>query len=97
MSYVVYILRMNDGRYYAGMTNDLARRSSEHGKKISTRTTKIFGFDEILYSEQHPDATSARKREQQIKRWTREKKEALINGNIDQLRELAKSRNKSND
>ncbi len=63
MSYTVYILRMKDGRYYVGMTGDLARREAEHGVKSGTRTTKIFGCEEILYSENHPDRASARKRE----------------------------------
>ena len=74
MSYSVYILRMKNDRYYVGVTNDLERRETEHGVKSATRTTKIFGCEEILYSEIHPDRSSAHKREQQHKRWTRAKK-----------------------
>ena len=86
---------MKDGRYYVGMTSDLGRRTTEHGIKSGTRTTKIFGCEEALYSENHPDRTSAHNRERQIKGWTRAKKEALISGNKDALRSLSKSRKKS--
>ena len=92
MSYSVYILRMKDGRYYIGMTSDLERRTAEHGVKAGTRTTKIFGCEEVLYSENHPDRITAHKREQQIKRWTHAKKEALIHGDKDALHRLSKSR-----
>ncbi len=96
VGYCVYILRMKDGRYYVGMTSDLGRRTAEHGIKSGTRTTKIFGCEEVLYSENHPDRTSAHKREQQIKRWTRAKKEALIHGDMERLRHLSKTRKAPN-
>jgi len=92
MSYSVYILRMKDGRYYVGMTSDLSRRATEHGVKSGTRTTKIFGCEKVLYSEQYPDRSIAHAREQQIKRWTRAKKEALISGDKDTLKSLSRSR-----
>jgi len=37
-------------------------------------------FDLIYVSKEFPDKSSARKREAQIKKWSREKKEKLING-----------------
>ncbi len=92
MSYYVYLLHMKDGRYYVGMTNDLVRRASEHGAKSGSRTTKIFGSEKILYFETYPDQPSAHKREKQLKRWTRAKKEALMRGDKDALRNLSRSR-----
>ena len=92
MVYSVYILRMTDGRYYVGMTSDLDRRKAEHGVKSGSRTTKIFGSEEVLYSESYPDRISAHNREKQIKRWTRAKKEALINGDKGALRSLSRAR-----
>jgi predicted GIY-YIG superfamily endonuclease len=91
MNHYVYILQMRDGRYYVGMTNDIERRAGEHGVKSSTRTTKIFGFEEMLYVEQHPNRDLAHAREQQLKKWTRAKKEALINGDKNALRNLSRS------
>jgi len=46
----------------------------------------------MLYYETFDTRTSAEKREKQIKRWTRDKKNALIQGNIDKLRGLSVSK-----
>jgi predicted GIY-YIG superfamily endonuclease len=48
----------------------------------------------LVYSESFPTFSEARKREAQIKRWTRAKKEALVAGNMSELPNLSKSRNK---
>jgi putative endonuclease len=90
--YFVYIAELGDGRLYAGVTNNPDRRVIEHQLGTSIRTTRIFGFKKILYLEPHPDLASARKREQQIKRWSRGKKLALAEGNAVRLKELARSR-----
>jgi len=37
---------------------------------------------ELLYSEEHPDKHSAARREKEIKGWRREKKLALIRGEV---------------
>jgi putative endonuclease len=49
----------------------------------------------LVYSESLPKFSDARKREAQIKRWTRAKKESLVAGDMNKLRELSKSRRKS--
>jgi putative endonuclease len=90
--YYLYILRMNDGRLYTGVTNDLCRRELEHGIKPSTRTTKIFGSDQLLYTEEHPNQSSALKRERQIKKWSQAKKLALANRDLSKLKALSKCR-----
>ena len=46
----------------------------------------------LVYSEEHPDVDSARFRENQLQRWSGKKKQALITGNLDQLRQLSKSK-----
>jgi len=48
----------------------------------------------MVYSESLPTFSDARKREAQIKRWTRAKKEALVTGDMVKLRNLSKSRNR---
>jgi putative endonuclease len=88
----VYIAELGDGRLYVGVTNDPDRRMIEHLWGNSIRTTRIFGFKRILYLEPHPSLASARKREQQIKRWTRAKKLALAAGDIPALKRLSQSR-----
>jgi hypothetical protein len=44
------------------------------------------------YSEKLETFTDARRREAQVKRWTRAKKEALISGEIQKLKLLSKSK-----
>src|SRR5262245_2961379 len=89
--YWVYIAELGDGRLYVGLTNDPDRRAIEHQLGTSIRTTRIFGFRGILYLEPHPNLASARKREQQLKRWSRAKKLALASGDTEELKRLARS------
>lgn len=89
----MYILRLKSGNLYVGATANLHRRCVEHFSGKACRTTTLDPPEKLTYSESFIDLSEARQREQQIKRWTREKKEAPIKGNIDQLRKLAKSRN----
>ena len=88
----VYIAELGDGRLYVGITNNPNRRVIEHQLGTSIRTTRIFGFRKLLYLEPHADLTSARKREQQLKGWTRAKKLALSAGDKVLLKDLARSR-----
>ena len=57
------------GRLYTGITTDVPRRMRQHGA-------------ELLYSEAHRDKHSAARREKEIKGWRREKKLALIRGEV---------------
>jgi putative endonuclease len=92
MSYFVYIHKMIDGRFYTGMTNNLARREGQHGVNPSTRTTYIFGAGQKIYYEEHPDRASAHARERQIKKWSKAKKLALADGDVELLKTLSKRR-----
>lgn len=93
--YWVYIAELGDGQLYVGVTNNPDRRVVEHRLGNSIRTTRVFGFRKLLYLEPHPDLTSARGREQQLKGWTRAKKLALVAGDIPLLRRLSRSRERS--
>jgi putative endonuclease len=46
----------------------------------------------LVHSESLPTFSDARKREAQIKRWSRAKKEALVAGDMVKLRNLSKSK-----
>jgi len=87
----VYILRLRDGQLYVGSTEDLARRLAEHRAGTASRTTALLGPVELIYSEPHPDRSSAVRRERQIKGWSRAKKLALIKGDLAELKRLAQS------
>ena len=77
--YYVYLVQCEDGSFYTGTTNDLARRFNEHKGRIGGHYTKSHRVEKILHTEQFPTRSAAMKREAQIKGWRREKKLALIN------------------
>ncbi len=92
-AYYVYILLCADGSYYTGMTNSLDRRIAEHNKGIdSTCYTFSRRPVELKYCMDYQYVNDAIRREKQIKRWSRKKKEALINGDFEELMRLAKRR-----
>jgi putative endonuclease len=74
----VYIARCSDGLYYTGITNDLTKRLKAHNSGKGAVFTAGRRPIQLVYSEEHHDKSSARKREIQIKDWRREKKEVLI-------------------
>jgi len=88
----VYILRCNDGSLYRGSTVDISRRLNEHNSGKGGNYTKTHRPVEIIYQEILQDRFSAQQREAQIKRWTKNKKLALISGNKSLLANLSKSR-----
>ena len=85
----VYILRCADGSYYVGSTSDVAARERIHNEGHGAAHTAAHRPVRMVYSEAHESWPAARKREAQLKRWTRAKKEALIAGNRTRLHELA--------
>jgi tRNA/rRNA methyltransferase len=92
MNWSVYILQCSNGNYYVGHTNDLPSRFHRHQKGQGAKHTSQNTPSDILYSEVFRSELEAIKRERQLKRWSRAKKEALIAGDMDSLRTLSKSR-----
>ena len=90
----LYILRLKSGQSYIGSTTDLDRRVEEHYSGQACRTTKLDPPLKLVYSESLPTFSDARKREAQIKRWSRAKKEALVSGDMAKLSKLSKSKKK---
>lgn len=78
MKYFVYLLECEDGSLYTGITTDVTRRFAEHQKGIGSSFTRSKKAKRIVYTEQHPDRSSASSREAEIKTWSREKKLALV-------------------
>jgi len=76
--YLVYILECGDRSLYTGITTDLKRRFAEHKAGEGGHYTSSRRAVKIVYTEQHPDRSSASKREAEIKSWHREKKLNLI-------------------
>jgi len=92
MSGWFYILRLRSSHLYCGSTHNLKKRLKEHFDGRACRSTTFDPPVSLIHSEEFPAYKEAYRREQQVKRWTRAKKEALISGNFDQLKRLAKRR-----
>lgn len=89
----VYILKCSDNSYYIGVTNNIERRFNEHLEGINkTCYTYKRRPLELVYTENYTNFLEAISREKQLKRWSREKKEALISGKLEKLISLSKSR-----
>ncbi len=79
-SYYVYILtNQNNTTLYIGVTNDLIRRVYEHKNHLVKGFTDKYNISKLIYFEDTNDVYSAISREKQLKKWTRKKKEFLIN------------------
>lgn len=85
-----YILRLKSGRLYVGSTTDLEKRFKDHCSGKACRTTSIDPPAALLYSEELATFSEARRREAQVKRWSRAKKEALVSGDLIKLKNLSK-------
>ncbi|MBK6506903.1 MAG: GIY-YIG nuclease family protein [Ignavibacteria bacterium] len=88
----VYILECSDDSYYTGVTNDLDRRLEQHNsdgdKKSYTHSRRPV---KLVFCEEFKSPNEAIMAEKQIKGWTRRKKKALIEGDIEKLKEYSKN------
>jgi predicted GIY-YIG superfamily endonuclease len=91
----VYVISCADGSYYVGSTTNLVRRMNEHIRGTYKGFTSKRLPIELKYSQYYEDFRDVKKAEEQIKGWTRKKKEALFNGNFRLLHELAKCKNET--
>ncbi len=79
MAFYVYILAsQRNGTLYAGSTEDLVGRLSEHKQKLTPGFTSKYGVDRLVWYEAHDTRESAFTRERQIKKWNRAWKIELI-------------------
>jgi predicted GIY-YIG superfamily endonuclease len=69
----------HDTVLYIGMTNDLARRFSEHRSGEFGGFTADYRCHKLIYYEHYSHVRDAMERETQLKKWSRAKKVALIN------------------
>jgi len=92
IDYWVYIIRCADGSYYTGSSRDLEKRLQAHEEGRAAAYTARRRPLYLAFSEKHDTMEAARRRELQIKRWTRKKKEALITGNEKSLKSMDKKR-----
>jgi len=76
--YFVYILSSRTRVIYVEMTNDIDRRLYEHKNKLIEGFTTRYNVTSLVYYETFTDVNLAIAREKEIKKWRREKKDALI-------------------
>ncbi|KTD57561.1 GIY-YIG nuclease family protein [Legionella shakespearei] len=82
----VYILGCNDKSYYTGHTDNLENRLYQHhNRMISGCYTATRLPVTLLYTASFPTRMEALAAENQIKGWSRKKKEALIKENWEEL------------
>lgn len=67
----------NYGKLYIGVSKDPYFRLKEHNTQRGSVFTKSGNF-KVVFQEEYFTLTEARKREIQIKKWRRDKKEQLI-------------------
>jgi len=91
--YYVYILECSDKSYYTGITSNLTKRFEEHlaGKHKDSYTYNKRPLSLVFYAE-FTNVEIAIDTEKQIKKWSRAKKKALIDGEYDKLVNLAKKK-----
>lgn len=76
--FYVYMLRLSDGTLYTGSTNDLNERLKAHREGKGSKYVKgRLPFD-LVYVEAQESRSNAVRRELEIKKLNREKKEKLI-------------------
>lgn len=80
MSFYAYLLRCNDGSYYAGHTDDIDVRIAQHQSgALGGYTAKRLPVV-LVWCESFPTRDEAFEAERRLKGWSRAKKEALIAG-----------------
>jgi len=89
MAFHVYILNCSDHSYYTGHTDNLEKRMTEHqsgecGGYTSTRLPV-----ELLWSQDCTTREEALSAEQQVKGWSRKKKEAMMRGDWKAVQQIA--------
>lgn len=88
----VYILLCANGQYYVGSTSNLQLRLQEHNAGIGADFTHGHHPIKLVYTEEFETAQEAHLRERQLHKWSHAKKEALIKGDIELLKQLSKSK-----
>ena len=88
----LYITKNQNRAFYTGITTNVERRLTEHLQGKGGHYTSQNRPQRLLYTEKFHTRAEAEARERQIKRWSRKKKQSLIEGDAEELRRLSISR-----
>ena len=95
MSFYTYILSCSDDSFYVGYTDNLEARLAQHHYGEIPGYTQSRLPVKLVYSVESSTRDDAFALERKLKGWSRAKKQALVDGNFERIRELAKSRKSS--
>jgi putative endonuclease len=88
--YVYILTNKNHTVLYIGVTSNLEQRVYQHKTKFHPKSfTARYNIDRLIYFEEFSDATTAIKREKQLKRYKREFKRNLIEKDNPEWRDLS--------
>ena len=76
----LYMVRCADDSIYTGISNDVQSRINKHNRGVGAKYTAGRLPVSLIFSERHANQSSARKREVQLKKWSKNKKEILSQG-----------------
>jgi len=89
-TYYIYLMtNWNHRVMYVGVTNDLVRRVYEHKNKLMEGFTSRYNIKKLVYFENTGDIHTTLAREKEIKRWRRDKKDALVQALNSDWRDLS--------
>jgi putative endonuclease len=88
----MYILKCGNGDYYTGSTKNLERRIEEHQLGLGANFTKKHLPVKLVYFEVFDRVDLAFLREKQVQKWSKAKKEALIDKDFEKLKSLSKGK-----
>lgn len=94
MNFYTYILLCADNTLYVGHTRDLCSHVHAHEAGRGALHAAEHGVAQLVYTEEQATEKQAIARAIQIKKWSRAKKMALVNGDLERLRELSRSHDK---
>lgn len=73
-----YIARCKDNSLYTGISSNEKERIKQHNKGQGSRWIKQHGQAKIVHTEEYKSYLEAHRRELQVKKWSRIKKENII-------------------
>ena len=88
----VYILECSDRSYYVGSTTDLAARLAQHELGLGAAYTARRRPVRLVWAMEFESVVDAFAVEKQVQNWSRAKRQALIDGRLGDLPELARGR-----
>ena len=83
-NWFIYLIRTQRGALYTGITCDVQRRFAEHasGGPKAAKALRGRGPLTLAFQQQVASKSEALKLELQVKKWPKQKKEALVAGRV---------------